>query len=629
MNFFERQDEARGKTKALVLYFFAAVVLTVIALNAAVYAVLYFGGVYFVSPHDWVYGRYCWYLTGATLLVILTGSSARLIALAGGGRSVAEMVHARQVAPDTRDPGERRLINIVEEMSIASGVPVPELYVMDGEPGINAFVAGYKPSEAVLVVTKGALGVLDRDELQGVVGHEYSHILNGDMRINVRLIGILAGILALGQIGYFVLRSARATTYSSRGRSRGGGGAIILIGLALLVVGYIGLFFGRLIKAAISRQREFLADASSVQFTRNPAGIAGALLKIKEASEGSLLMDSHAEDMSHMCFEQSVKVSFSELMATHPPIEERIRLIDPSLLDTGGGKKRPRPQAQGKPSGAMYPEAAAGFGAAGGAVVSAGLSASVGNPTPEHVDYAAELRSSIPVGLLDALHTPRGAMAAVYTLLVAEDPGNSKKALALLQEREGGDVTSLVMDYRRPVSELGPRVRLPLVELAVPALKRLGPKEAEKFVGAVREFIELDRKVSVFEYALIVLLRKYLGGDGRPDKVKHRSFGEVGREAGQLLSALAFTGGDQEGGRHAMAGLGLEPSAMPEFSAESMCGLDPVLRELSMLPGSLKQSLIDACVSCVEHDGRITVSEAELLRAVSAALDCPMPPVLA
>lgn len=633
MNFFERQDEARKKTKVLVLYFGLAVLLTVVAVNAAVFMILSYGGGYDAGTQGWFAGPYWMYATLGTVFVIASGSTARLVALAGGGRAVAEMVKARLVNTDTADPDERRLVNIVEEMSIASGVPVPELYVMDDEHGINAFVAGYKPTETVLVVTKGALGVLDRDELQGVVGHEYSHILNGDMRINVRLIGILAGILAIGQVGLFILRNVRFSGRSSRSSKGGGGGIIILLGVALFVIGYIGLFFGRLIKAAISRQREYLADAASVQFTRNPSGIAGALLKIKEAAEGSLLVGSHAEDMSHMCFEKSIEVSFGELMATHPPLEERIKAIDPRLLHDAE-KKQATPVARMKPTpvGTGLPEAAAGFGGGGGkraGAEAAGLSGSVGNPTPEHAEYAAVLHSSLPVGLLDALHTPRGAVAVVYILLLPTDPALAKRGLALLQEREGGDVTALVMDYRSTICALGPRVRLPLVDLAVPALKRLPAAGREKFLNAAREVVELDNEVSLFEYSLLTLLGKYLSGrDMGADKVKFRSFTQVSGDAGLLLSAMANAGGDDGGAKKAMLGLGLEPAGLQAFTAESVRGLDHAIARLTMLPAGLKQGLIDACASCVEHDGRVTVSEAELLRAVSASLDCPMPPVL-
>jgi len=286
MTFFERQDQARKKTSILVFYFVIAIVLIILAINTAIYLVITQAMTPPPSIAVWIEKPYWVWIAGATLFAIAMGTLNMMFKLRGGGRAVAEIVGARRVNPDTKDLNERKLINVVEEMSIASGTPVPTVYVLDDESSINAFVAGLRPTEAVLVATRGTIKNLDRDELQGVVAHEYSHILNGDMWINIRLMGILAGILIIGQIGRIMLRSS--------GRSRGkGSGQAAMIGLALFIIGYIGLFFGALIKAAISRQREFLADASAVQFTRNPSSIAGALWKIKQHTTGSLLNNSH------------------------------------------------------------------------------------------------------------------------------------------------------------------------------------------------------------------------------------------------------------------------------------------------------------------------------------------------
>ncbi len=253
-----------------------------------------------------------------TLLVMVCGCLFKIWKLRRGGKGLAAMLGARPIDPDTRHSDEKKLINVVEEMSIASGIPAPQLYVLDKEEAINAFVAGFRPSETVLVVTHGTLKKLDRDELQGVIAHEFSHIFNADMRLNLRLIAVLAGILALGKIGEFMLRGS-----SRRSSSNRKGNSLVLVALALVVVGYLGLFFGRLIKAAISRQRELLADASAVQFTRNPAGLAGALIKIRNGN-GSHLDSVHAEDMSHMCFGETLGFRFRNLLATHPPLDERL-----------------------------------------------------------------------------------------------------------------------------------------------------------------------------------------------------------------------------------------------------------------------------------------------------------------
>ncbi len=279
--FFQRQASARRNTGLLVVLFLTAVTLITLAVCLVGYMVTR-SQTSALPFHYWLLSSHGLTTAGAVVALIGIGSLVRWVDLAGGGTRVARMVGARAIDPDTRDPEERKLRNIVEEMSIASGVPVPELYVMDHETGINAFVAGYTPpGEAVMVVTHGALTQLNRDELQGVVGHEFSHILNGDMRINVRLIALLAGILMIGQIGQFLLRAGFYSSGRSRnrdGRAQAAMGG--LIGLALMLIGYVGVFFGRLIQSAVSRQREMLADASSVQFTRNPPeGIGAACSK--------------------------------------------------------------------------------------------------------------------------------------------------------------------------------------------------------------------------------------------------------------------------------------------------------------------------------------------------------------
>src|SRR5690554_4621861 len=328
--FFQRQANARRNTGLLVALFLSAVILITLAVCLVGYA-LTRSEASSLPFHLWLTSRHGLVTAAAVVLLVGLTSLVRWIDLAGGGSRVAHMVGARLIEPDTRDSQERMLRNIVEEMSVASGVPVPDLYVMDNETGINAFVAGYTPGEAVMVVTQGALAQLTRDELQGVVGHEFSHILNGDMRLNVRLIALLAGILMVGQIGYFMVRAGFYSSGRSRNRDGRAQAAMGLIGLALMVIGYVGVFFGRLIQAAVSRQREMLADASSVQFTRNPEGIGSALFKIGMAS-GYLDTTSHASDMNHMCFGESARMKFTSLLASHPPVNERINAIQPGLL---------------------------------------------------------------------------------------------------------------------------------------------------------------------------------------------------------------------------------------------------------------------------------------------------------
>jgi Zn-dependent protease with chaperone function len=322
MDFFKHQDKARKHTKVLVVYF----VIAVACIIASVYLaslVIFYGTQSQQQNGDptpeivlWDSKLFLYAMLG-TLGVVVVGSLYKTAVLAKGGSAVAESLGGRLISPNPANPDERKLQNVIEEMAIASGVPVPKIYVLDDDAGINAFAAGHSPGDAAIGVTRGCLTLLNRDELQGVIGHEFSHILNGDMRLNLRVMGVIFGILCLAVIGRILLYS----------RNRRDKNPLMLLGLALIIIGAIGTFFGRLIQAAISRQREFLADASSVQFTRNPAGLSGALQKIGEV--GSRVESPHAGEASHMFFENALGNPFLRVMATHPPLAERIRAIDP------------------------------------------------------------------------------------------------------------------------------------------------------------------------------------------------------------------------------------------------------------------------------------------------------------
>ncbi|MBV1916085.1 MAG: M48 family metallopeptidase [Pseudomonadales bacterium] len=460
MDFFEQQDSARRKTGLLILYFIFAISLIVVAVNTGSYFVLNISGYYSYTPETWLSGPMWLYATGTTVAVIVYGSLSRFISLSSGGQSVANMVGARRLDLSSADPAEKTYINVTEEMSIASGIPMPQLYVMDQEHAINAFVAGYKPTDTVLVVTKGTLGNLDRDQLQGVIGHEFSHILNGDMRINLRLIAILAGILSIGQLGQFLFRITFHTDDRDSGPGNTGlGSASLLIAIPailLVAIGYLGLFFGRLIKAAISRQREFLADASAVQFTRNPRGISGALYKIGQNDGEAFLESRHAEDMSHMCFGETVHMNFRGLLATHPPVDERIRAIDPAFLNIQRAKRIVEKRTQRKIS-----EHAMGFsGAEPVHTSSKEIVHSVGNVTPEHLIYAASIHKTFSDKLMGFVHSKEGAMAIIYALLLTGE--DSSQELATLKPSAEMDLVNSLGDELDVINELDPRQRFDL-----------------------------------------------------------------------------------------------------------------------------------------------------------------------
>ena len=333
MNFFEAQDRARRNTAWMILLFILAVAGLVFLTNLLLLAVLaYLKAGYFVFSVSELQSYFDpSVFVGVTVgvcLLIFGGSFYKTMSLSKGGPAVAEMLGGRLVPQSTSDLQQRQLLNVVEEMSIAAGMPIPKVYLLD-EHSINAFAAGQSPANAVIGVTRGALTQLSREELQGVIAHEFSHIFNGDMRLNIRLIGVLHGILLVGTIGYFILRSMR---FAGRSRSRKGGGAIVAIltlGAGLMVIGYAGTFFGQWIKAVVSRQREYLADSSAVQFTRNKDSIAGALKKIGGSSGGSYIDAPTATEYSHAYFANGISSFWQSLFATHPPLEKRIKAIDP------------------------------------------------------------------------------------------------------------------------------------------------------------------------------------------------------------------------------------------------------------------------------------------------------------
>ena len=644
MDFFGRQDWARRRTKWLVLYFVLAVILIVVAVNAAAYFAFRVSGVTMLAPLDWLKSSAFGWLSLITVVVIALGSALKMAQLSGGGKAVADMVGARRVLPETSDPLERRLINVVEEMAIASGTPMPRLYVMDEEQGINAFVAGLKAEETVLVVTRGCLEQLNRQELQGVIGHEYSHIMHADMRLNVKLMGVLAGILLLGQFGEFLLRSLRHV--------RGGGSkkdsgnlvlAVMILAIALLVIGYVGLFFGRLIKAAISRQREFLADASAVQYTRDNGGIAGALTKIKLASQQSLLQNVHAEEMSHMCFGESVKVAMSGMLSTHPPLDDRI-----SALGFTPAVMQRRIQAT-QTAEAIAPTAmpdsealpVAGFSAganATGHVATApapsaarAAVASVGTVTPAHLDYAHQLLEQLPPALREAAHDRSQVGALMLAVLITESAGQQAPALAAVQDKLGQAERNRVVWLLPAAQSLPADARLALVTSARPALEMLTVEQRQLLIAALLAVAKVDQTITPFEYVLTALLRHWLTPATTERHERISRFAQVSNELALVLGLVAQASGSREHEisthyRQAISSFGVTVSELPR--AFDAVKLDQALTTLDRLTPLLKKPLLSTLAELVLADQEVTARERELLRVIAERLNCPMPPLL-
>ncbi len=637
-DFFDRQDVARRNTTRLVILFVLAVLALIVSIDLLLAATM---GYLERNPEtgavDWTLAtdpRVLSLAVFGTLIVAGGGTLFKIAQLRGGGQVVAEQLGGRLLNPDSAVPSEQQLLNVVQEMAIASGSPTPPVYLLDHEAGINAFAAGFTPSDAVIGVTRGAVEGMTRDELQGVIAHEFSHILNGDMRLNIRLIGLLHGILIIGILGYFVLRMAAFSGAGRRSSRQGSPLPLMALGAGLMAVGLFGTLFGNLIKAAVSRQREFLADASAVQFTRQPAGIAGALKRIGRATAGSGIQNPNAPEASHMFFGRATS-GLSGLFSTHPPLAERIRRIDPSWDGT-------LPEAPLAQSARLSVTGAAAF--AGGAV-SAGSTASAGVPSVDqvgqpareaHLQYAARLVKSLPAPLVSAAHEPYGARALVYSLLLNHEAAPRQRQLAHLKKAADPGVYEETLRLMPLVEQLDMRVRLPLLDISLPALRSLVPAQYDLFKQNVAVLVQADNEIDMFEWSLHRILLHELEAHfvkRSPPRVRYRTLASVRTQSELLLSVLAYAGHrDLESARHgfeqAKRILGLPDAHLRTLDDQKFTALDAALAALEETAPKVKRQLLRAAVTCIAADRTVTATEAELLRAMSASLGCPMPPFI-
>lgn len=625
MDFFEHQDLARRKTGQLVMLFLAGVLLTVILVNLLVYGFhfglyAFLGASHRLSVREWLLSDIGWQLSGATVVVIAAGSLAAYLQLRQGGQVVARWAGATPIDYDSHRGEHRRFINAVEEMAIASGTPVPSLYVMHREAAINAFVAGYQPDQAVLVISQGALEALSRDELQGVIGHEFSHILNGDMRLNIRLMAVLAGLVQIGQLGRWLFDVGHYSTLSAPRSSRERL-AFPILGLGLMAVGYFGVLTGRLIKSAVSRQRELLADASAVQFTRNPEGIASALYKIQQHPLGARLVHRHAEDISHLCFGESVKLS--ALLASHPPLEERIRRVQPTFLTRARHRTR-KTESVDEAIARTQPTA---FEHVMGA---AALTALSGQVNPSHLEYARRLYKHIPEQVRGSVHHSAGARGFCYGQILLASPGHQQGILNTLKAEDPEGVRAL-----QPLwsfyQKLDAQLRLPLLDMAVPILKRLDERDRLVFLDRMDRLVLADGTVSIREWVLVAQLKHHLRIGGERRSGSTRPFGQVGGALSILLSALVHQNRqpDVAGSvfHRVMAPFDVTDKALKSAGEAHFAAVTQALETLAEVAFFWRRSVIQACIDLVQADGSIYQEEYELIRTIADALGCPMPPL--
>jgi Zn-dependent protease with chaperone function len=642
VNFFNAQDQARRTTRRLVAVYVLATVLIVLGVTLIVGTALYSSSQtsYGMSVGTFVAQHATVLIATAviTALLIICATAIKTATLSSGGGRVATDMGGTLVPPSVQDPLRRRLRNVVEEMAIASGMPVPEIYVLEHESAINAFAAGFTPGDAAIAVTRGTLELLDRDELQGVIGHEFSHILNGDMRLNIRLMGVLFGIMVIGLAGRMILRGGRHTgfVFSRRGK---GAPVILLIGLGLAILGGIGVFFARAIKASVSRQREFLADASAVQFTRQTDGIANALKKIGGLHDGSHLSAADPEEVSHMLFGTGAK--FSGLFATHPPLTERIQALDPSFkardyqvvdakkLQTGHDDLR---------AAGLHGGAAAMKPVDGASDLPHTIPDLIGDPNNMHVDLATSLRQSVPELLYDAAHSHESAYLLTVALIMDGSGRHLQRQLNLAEERLGPERAKLVRRYYDEIAKTGAEYRLPLMEIAFPALKQRPTPQLSYLIELAGRMIDVDGEIDLYEYCFYRILVSSLGqaiDPSRRQKRRPASRRPVRLAAVDLLRVIARHGHTTEAEQKQAfeAGIALFGNWGANFAFEadhgySVAVLDKSLELLLALNGDGKQMLLEAASAVVMWDKTLSVSEAELIRAICASLGCPLPPIL-
>ncbi|HET6339642.1 MAG TPA: M48 family metallopeptidase [Polyangiales bacterium] len=637
-SFFEQQAEARRNTRWLLV----GMVASVLATGVGLYAVLLLlelsvtraKPMFGYESELWHPRLFAICVFGSALFV--AGASVyRMLSLRGGGSRVAEMMGGRLASGQPRDLLEQRLLNVVEEMAIASGVPVPQVFVMEAETGINAFAAGFSVDDAAVAVTRGALEKLTRSELQGVIAHEFSHVLNGDMRLNTRLMGAVFGVLCIGLCGRGLMRLASNTSGVFRSKNKGGG-HLFALGLGVFVVGWLGELMGKLIKAAVSRQREFLADASAVQFTRDPSAVAGALKKIGGYSGGSRVAAAAADEASHLFFGDLYQRLFAHSwLATHPPLSERIARLDPGF----GGEFAPVPEGiadepnESPRSGAMgfAPQAAATSPAQ--SLPPGDIAQHIGSPDRDALAESRRQIAALPEALREAAASPFSAGAMVYGLWLIDASELSVPQCARIEASSGPQLRAEAQRLAPLLAKLEIGERLSLIELAAPALRQFSAEQRLRFARTIESLTLADRHTSIFEQVVGWMLSERLLGEPNArsrSRVRHKRLTAVRAELELVLSLLAHAGDVDGAGAsisftsaaHRLRGVQLQ---LLPASERLISGLGPALNELRALSPELAHQLVDACAHAVLSDHRVSADETTLLRAVCDALRCPLP----
>ncbi|MGH1461331.1 MAG: M48 family metallopeptidase [Neptuniibacter sp.] len=640
MDFFSQQDKARKNTSWLVLLFILAVLGLVLLTNLLIGLTVWFmtqddtmqTGLSVITQTDQgaIQGLFSW-KTFSLISLGVGGAIAcaiiyKWLQLSSGGKAVAESLGGHRIYPNTEDANEKQVLNVVEEMALASGMPVPPVFLLDHELGINAFAAGNTSADAVIGVTKGCIQQFKRDELQGVIAHEFSHILNGDMRLNLRLMALLHGIVFIGYVGEMLMRSG------SRGRRSGG--RVAILGFALLMIGWLGTFFGNLIKSAVSRQREYLADASAVQFTRDPDGISNALKLIGAHSYGTEINSSHRSEVSHMFFGQAIN-KLSNLHATHPPLVDRILRLDPDWDgnylyrgETTRQNKLDEDAAEHEKKKALFQQTVLT-----GAAVAAGIDPDKLFSEKASLDDVRVEIEVIPDSIRDQAHDPLGAISICCAFLLHKESSLQNNQLREIDKFALPGLKELTLEMFQELRTLSRVTYLPLIEMLLPALKCMSSEQYQVVKRIMMLLIRADRKTDLFEWCLFQLVRHYLAGEFEPDKTRKPKFKEakeISEELQLVLSVLAYSGSDKEKDIERAFNRGAASTGLYTLAIlpESECDLESFYKAVNQLGNAyplLKPRLLSGLRNCISHDGQITVIEKEIVASIAAVMDCPIP----
>ncbi|MDG1139089.1 MAG: M48 family metallopeptidase [Opitutales bacterium] len=644
MDFFTEQDKARANSSKLVFLFLLAVACII----GCLFSFVSFVGANYKEIAELAWSMDLFLMVAlSTMIVVGIATLFRIYFLSGGGKVVAESLGGKVIQPNTSDPLEKRILNLVEEMAIASGTPVPPVYLL-AETGINAFAAGYSPADAVIGITRGCVKKLNRDQLQGVIAHEFSHILNGDMRMNIRLSGIIFGIVFLAHIGRIMMNIGLPSRHHRRKRNEGGdqgGMALIVIGGGLVVIGLIGGFFGSLLKAAVSRQREFLADASAVQFTRNPEGIAGALKRIGGLSAGSKIQASQAGEYSHFFFCSAL----SSMFATHPPLPIRIRRIEPNwsneFPDTNKISERTDSALALK----------SGF--AGNLKVDGVTEHQVGvtqvstpniegvsrdsfiqsfkGPQRQQIQQAKSLLQQIPTNLLAQTKEPSHCRCILFSLLLdAKRPSIYEQQIKTISLQTDEDTANLTRQCFPKVQGLSYELKYILVEECALAFSLFSAKQVNAFNSLVNDLILADNQIDLFEWSIQKMIESQIVQKSQRITISPHGFASLKSRLNDckvFLGALAHFG--SEGNQAAKAfekGFRrldrTKPATLPLPEKCMLESMNKALPKLAQLSPLAKRAFLEACAEVVEHDGVLSNAEIQIIRGLAAAISCPLGP---